>query len=99
MRDRIRNILYEAKSIPLQLDDVIEILDLYHPDREDYDNLYPDYKNEESENSMYDSREDVEEEAKDLIRQFSNLPDPIPIYRVIDAKSPEDIHYDNLGES
>ncbi len=71
-----------------------------------YDDLYPGYNytkpqdiNDDDKEFYFDSKEKAIEEIENVFFQFDNLPDPIPIYRVMGVKDLKDIDYDDLGAS
>lgn len=72
-----------------------------------YDNnrdLYPGYSKDEDTNKAsdeywFDTKEIAEQYAAELIDIFDSLPDPIPLYRAIKAKSEADIDIEFPGES
>lgn len=64
--------------------------------------LYPGYSTEENdftEEYFFDTKEKADQYAQDIIDLFTSLPNPIPIYRCIKAKSIEDIDLEMPGES
>ena len=74
------------------------------PWHDNYLDLYPGYSPGADTNDRYDecyfeTRERAEGYADELIELLDGLPDPIPVFRAIRAKSEEDIDKENLGES
>lgn len=75
-------------------------------DYEAYDDLYPGYNytkpediNDDNKEFYFESKQKAIEEIDNIFFQFDNLPDPIPIYRVMGVKDLKDIDYDDLGAS
>jgi len=70
------------------------------PWQDSYHDLYPGYSkpaDDEHFESYYPDEAAAREDALDMIARFTDLPDPIPIFRVIHAKSEKDIKLDRLG--
>lgn len=70
--------------------------------RDNNRDLYPGYSDEEqdfTDEYYFETKEAAEQYADELIDLFDSLPDPIPVYRAIKAKSREDIDMEYLGES
>lgn len=63
--------------------------------------LYPGYSNEIEDDNYYrfNSKEEFENYAKQIIGLFDSFPKEFPIYRSISVKSEKDIRMDYLGES
>jgi hypothetical protein len=66
-----------------------------------YINIFPEYgdDNEYGDDYKFESRDKAIEYIDNLIDMFDTLPNPIPIYRCISAKSEEDIDLEYGGES
>lgn len=71
----------------------------------DYSDLYPGCFDKdiigltEYHSFRFESKEEFEEYAKDIIDLFDNFPNEFPVYRSIKVKSNEDINMNDLGES
>lgn len=66
--------------------------------------LYPGYSDERdintaSDDYWFETKEKAEEYADDLIDLYDSLPNPIPVYRAIQAKDETDIDLEYPGES
>lgn len=63
--------------------------------------LYPGFSDEEhvGDEYFFDTRKKALSYAKDVIGLFDGLPDPVPVYRVVKAKSVEDVDVEYPGES
>jgi hypothetical protein len=66
--------------------------------------LYPGYSpetdiNEYSDEYYFDTREKAEYYADSLISMLDGLPDPIPLFRAVEADSAEDVDLESPGES
>jgi len=81
--------------------DIATILDAIEWE-DNYSDLYPGYSDEPgdfTEETYYDTKEEAEEAANQIIDILSSLPNPIPVYRAIKANDRDDIDTEDLGES
>lgn len=92
---KIINILNE--HITDKVEDILDKMKGYY---DTYD-LYPGYSEplDDDEEYLYSSKDIAEKHAKSIIEIFDSLPNPIPIYRALMAKSEDDIDFDYIGES
>lgn len=92
---RIINILNEHIT-----DKVEDILDKMREYYDTYD-LYPGYSEplDDDEDYLYSTKDIAEKHAESIIDIFDSLPNPIPVYRSLMAKSEDDIDFDYIGES
>jgi hypothetical protein len=72
--------------------------------RDSYKDLYPDFSSPEDQNQYeedyrFNTKEDAVGFAKETISLFNSLPNPIPIFRAIHAKSKDDISLEYPEES
>lgn len=81
----------------LTVNDIFNLIDFA-----DFKNLYPDYDNNDSDYDMdeyfFNSKEQAENYANEILDIFNNFPNEITIYRSIRVKSVDDIWWDNLGD-
>jgi len=70
-------------------------------DYSSFNDLYPGYSNEDIEEGdfYFQSKENFEEYANNVIKIFDSFPEEFPVYRSISVKSVDDINMDDLGES
>jgi GNAT superfamily N-acetyltransferase/ADP-ribose pyrophosphatase YjhB (NUDIX family) len=94
----------EATAIPSQK----TVMDLMHRRyRDSYWDLYPNFsrempKDEEGypkEDTAFSDKHAALQEARDIIDMFKAMPDPIPVYRTVHAKSIDDVDLTNAGYS
>lgn len=89
-------------KIGVSIEDVFGMLD---PDGA-YEDIYPGYEKDPSEyfdqenpEFLYPNKDMAYQEVGDVISMFESMPDPIPIWRSIHVKSPEDINLEMPGDS
>lgn len=73
----------------------------YFDYQDSYKNLYPGYDghdNEYGDDYYFRNRQEAMQAAQEILHVFESLPEPIPIFRAISAKSTQDIDPD-WGES
>lgn len=90
-----------AESVRVSsLPSVKEALELFSYNEGFYD-LYPGYSEDvnEDESYMFDTEQAALDMVSDILDVFAYLPDPIPVYRALFARSVEDIDRDYAGES
>jgi hypothetical protein len=92
--------MFESWKPKFDVKTIFDAIPWYDANRD----LYPGYSEEEDTNKAsdeywFDTKEKTEQYAADLIDLFDSLPDPVPVYRAIKAKSEADINLEMPGES
>lgn len=78
------------ESLNISPDEVLAMFD-YH---DSYKNLYPGYNNfdnEAEEEYYFRNRREALQAAQEILHIFQSLPEPIPVFRAIQAKTQQDI--------
>lgn len=88
--------LFEAWEPKFSYEDVFAAIEW----EDSFVDLYPGYSGKDADGEFYfDSKESAESHADSIIQQLDALPNPIPVYRAIKAKSEKDIDFEYPGES
>lgn len=98
MKNLLTYKLFESSSVKITKEFVFDSI----PWQDNHKDLYPGYSekpNEFTEEYYFDSKEQADQFAEELIGILDGLPDPIPLYRSIKAGREEDIDLEFPGES
>lgn len=102
IRKYVRTIISEVfKQESFTKDDIFNGVTNSYEFHSSWYDLYPGYENpiDKNEETMFSTKESAEQFALDTIAFFENIPNPIPIFRALRAKSIEGIDLEYPGES